>query len=381
MKIAVDARTLGDCPSGIGIYLYDFIKALLADSENTGSKLEILLLTDIEESEQLQKLKEAGLKIQVFGKKVFRSAGVYAYFLFIRRILLAEQPELFWEPNNLIPIKLKGFTGKIVVTVHDLFPITKPEYFRWVYRIYFKQGIRKSIRQADAFLFDSEETRQLAQKYFQQIKKKRSLVSHLIVPRPPIRAVVDDGFFLYIGNLELRKGTDLLLAAYRIYRNAGGKRPLYLGGKIRDPEVQVLLERSLEDFPEIRYLGYLNEAEKYDFLSRCHCFLFPSKAEGFGIPPLEAMGYEKPLILSDLSIFQEIFTGDSLALPVATFQLSDPPDMQAQKLGSLMLQDTYPVCQTGDCEKLWKRYEGQVLGKQLADFFRSLADETNKGSL
>ena len=155
MKIAIDARTLGDCPSGIGIYLYDFIKALLADSENTGSKLEILLLTDIEESEQLQKLKEAGLKIQVFGKKVFRSAGVYAYFSFIRRVLLTEQPELFWEPNNLIPIKLKGFAGKIVITVHDLFPITKPEYFRWVYRIYFKQGIRKSIRQADAFLFDS----------------------------------------------------------------------------------------------------------------------------------------------------------------------------------------------------------------------------------
>ena len=42
MKIAIDARTLGDCPSGIGIYLYDFIKALLADSEDTGSKLEIL---------------------------------------------------------------------------------------------------------------------------------------------------------------------------------------------------------------------------------------------------------------------------------------------------------------------------------------------------
>ena len=93
MKIAIDARTLGDCPSGIGIYLYDFIKALLADSENTGSKLEILLLTDIEESEQLQKLKEAGLKIRVFGKRVFRCAGVYSYFANVRRDLLAVQTE------------------------------------------------------------------------------------------------------------------------------------------------------------------------------------------------------------------------------------------------------------------------------------------------
>ena len=77
MKIAIDARTLGDCPSGIGIYLYDFIKALLADSENTGSKLAMRLLTDIEESEQ----KKPALRFKYLERESFE---VPVYILTLR---------------------------------------------------------------------------------------------------------------------------------------------------------------------------------------------------------------------------------------------------------------------------------------------------------
>lgn len=48
MKIVVDARVLGENPSGIGIYLYDFIRML---SEN--KKYELILLTDVKKSEHL----------------------------------------------------------------------------------------------------------------------------------------------------------------------------------------------------------------------------------------------------------------------------------------------------------------------------------------
>ena len=157
MKIAVDARTLGSCPSGIGIYLYDFIRALAVEKgADNLDDVSLVLLTDVAESEQIQHLKAMGMPVVCFGRKVFRSASVYRYFGFIKQFLQREQPDLFWEPNNLIPVRLKGYHGRLVITVHDLFPLTKPEFFQWFYRLYFRSGIRKSIAQADAILFNSE---------------------------------------------------------------------------------------------------------------------------------------------------------------------------------------------------------------------------------
>lgn len=364
MKIAVDARTLGSCPSGIGIYLYDFIRAL---RENSADDCSLILLTDVAESEQIQRLKAMGIPVKCFGKKVFRSASVYRYFDFVKQFLQNEQPDLFWEPNNLIPVNLKGYHGKLVITIHDLFPLTRPEFFRWFYRLYFQRGIRRSIIQADAILFNSEETRNLSADFFPQITKKETFVSYLIVQKPPEKAVSDDGYFLYIGNLERRKGTDLLLKSYQEYRRRGGMRPLYLGGNIRDKEIEDMLNSMSKDSEMVRYLGYLNEDNKYDILSRCHCFLFPSRAEGFGIPPLEALGYHKAVIVSDLSIFDEI-----LRVPLLKVCLKGRESEQISRLCGLMLEDVFPQYSQEECKAILNRYDSEILGHNLAQFFREI---------
>lgn len=367
MKIAVDARTMGSCPSGVGIYLYDFIRELISYSE-----FEFLLITDVSESEQMHFFELREIPVLCYGKKVFRSAGVYPYFEFLRKILVEQQPELFWEPNNLLPIVLRGYHGKTVLTIHDLFPITKPEYFHWLYRLYFKVGIRKSVKQADAFLFNSAETQNLAQLYLPETKKKRCFVSYLIVKSPPSKTISDDGFFLYIGNLERRKGTDLLLKAYQAYRAGGGKYPLFLGGKIREEDMDKLLKSTQRELPEIHYLGYLKENEKYELLAKCSCFLFPSRAEGFGIPPLEALGYQKKIITSDLSVFKEI-----LKMPVQTFHLNISEDEQIRELCCLMrLNENVAGPSAEICDDVLKHYRHDILGEKLARFFISVASNS-----
>lgn len=367
MKIAVDARTMGSCPSGVGIYLYDFIRELISYSE-----FEILLITDVSESEQMHFFELRKIPVLCYGKKVFRSAGVYLYFEFLRKILVEQQPELFWEPNNLLPIALHGYHGKTVLTIHDLFPITKPEYFHWLYRLYFKVGIRKSVKQADAFLFNSVETRNLAQLHLPETKKKRCFVSYLIVKSPPSKTISDDGFFLYIGNLERRKGTDLLLKAYQAYHADGGKYPLFIGGKIREEDMDKLLKSTQRELPEIRYLGYLKENEKYELLAKCSCFLFPSRAEGFGIPPLEALGYQKKIITSNLSVFKEI-----IKIPVQTFHLNVSEDEQIRELCCLMrLNEDVAGPSAEICDDALKHYRHDILGEKLARFFISVASNS-----
>ena len=142
MKIAVDARTLGSRPSGVGMYLNDFLKVLMKYRE-----FEFVLLSDVAESEYIRYFMEKGIPVITQGKAVYRSAGVYSYFSFIQKQLNEIQPDLFWEVNTIIPIRLKG-NFKTMITIHDMFPIEYVEYFGIVYSLYFKHNLAKTLRNA-----------------------------------------------------------------------------------------------------------------------------------------------------------------------------------------------------------------------------------------
>lgn len=367
MRVVVDARVMSCRPSGIGMYLYDFLRELAAREA-----FEITLATDVIASPQLASFKEAGKSVVCYGRRISRSPKVLAYFSFVRKLLLEKQPDIFWEPNAVFPLRLRGYRGHTIITVHDIFPITHPECYSWLYRLYFRFGLGRTLRQADGILFVSEESRKQTQRFFQIPKKV--FVSSLFVRRPPIREIRDDGYFLYIGNLEYRKGTDILLMAYRVYRELGGKKTLYIGGAIRDKQMETLLKQAQANCDGITYLNYVGEEEKYDLLSRCSCFLFPSRAEGFGIPPLEAAGYYKPIITSDLSIFKE-----TLQIPTRTFPLGGGAEKEAHQLAIQMRQLDEDAVITFPEKKGRQQYDAaldscraDILGEELFRFLSSL---------
>lgn len=367
IKIVVDARTMGSQPSGIGFYLYDFLKGLINIEE-----FQIKLITDIAESEQILNLQKH-IPVICFGKRIYRSACVYSYFQFIKSYLIEEQPNIFWEPNNLIPIKLNGFTGNIVLTVHDLFPITNPEYFSPLYRIYFQRGVKKSIGYADALLFDSADTRRFVFHYFPDAKNKKTFISYLIIDSKINAKIHDDGYFLYIGNVEKRKGSDLLIKAYNRYCSMGGTMPLYLGGRIREKELQTLIDEMAANNPLFHHLGYLSQAEKEEWIAGCTCFLFPSKAEGFGLPPLEAMKYGKRVITSNLPIFEEILCGVT-----ECFEINGSEEEQIECLSKLMASfpKTSESIRTSLYANVLKKYDPQILSESLKKFMLKVEEDS-----
>ena len=113
LKIAVDARTLGSRPSGVGMYLNDFLEQLI-----TYDEFEWILFTDVKESEYIKRFEARGIKVIEWGKPVYRSAGVYAYFAFIKKELKQVRPDIFWEVNSIIPI---NFAEKDIVEYANSF--------------------------------------------------------------------------------------------------------------------------------------------------------------------------------------------------------------------------------------------------------------------
>ncbi len=354
MKIVIDARTLGTKPSGIGIYAYNFLCGLL-------DKYDVTLVTDLATSSEMMSLKEKGVKIIEYGKEIYRSTGVFSYFRFVRQVLRDVQPELFWEPNILVPIALSGFHGKTVITIHDMFPVTMPQYFGKKYSAYFKFMLKRTLKHTDLILYNSFETKKETEMFFPTAKSVESHVLYIIVPRTAYQGEIQDGeYFLYVGNMEKRKGVDILVDAFEKYVEKGGKKKLVLAGKKREDDVDAKISELVSRYPEqVTYKGYVTDEEKNALYAGAAAVLFQSRAEGFGLCVIEAMQYQKKVLASDLSIFQEI-VGDA----VSYFPLSGG----AEALSSAMLQEL-PDPDLEKYKNVMEKYSPETLIPRLLEVF------------
>ena len=360
MKIAVDARTLGSRPSGVGMYLNDFLKVLMKYPE-----FEFVLLSDVAESEYIKYFMKNGIKVITNGKPVYRSAGVYSYFAFVQKELKKIQPDVFWEVNTVIPIHLKG-NFKTMITVHDMFPIEYVEYFGNVYSLYFKYSLKNTLKYTDMILYNSQQTKKTTEKVFPIAEKIANCNAYIIAnPLKQEWETHDKDYFLYVGNMEKRKGVDLLLKGYKRYRKLGGRKQLILAGKMQEEDINKLLKETLSNTHGITYLDYVTHDKKHELFAGCSCFVFPSKAEGFGMPLIEVMKFKKPIIVGNLDIYDEI-VGDT----VNRFDLNCDERQQIDNLANAML-DFNGEADTNAYEEVVARYSPDRLGKIVRDFILS----------
>lgn len=300
MKLLVDARSLGEKPSGIGIYLYKFVKYLSKKS------ISIILVTDVCKSEEILELKSNKIPIIELGFKCSKQWKIINYFKFIQTTIHQVKPNIFWEVNNLIPIKIINPYGKIFVTIHDIFPRTHKLYYSRIYSTYFHFALKNTLKIVDGILYNSKDTKENVESTYKEARCIKNFITYIIVNKPGQKIHDVKGYFFYIGNCETRKGTDILILAYQKYLEMGGQRQLYIAGSIREELIQKMIQKTEQNIESFKYLGYLTQKEKEKYLSECSCFIFPSIAEGFGIPILEAMNYERPVIASNLPIFEEL---------------------------------------------------------------------------
>ena len=125
-----------------------------------------------------------------------------------------------------------------------------------------------------------------------------------------------DDYILYLGGYEIHKNVTTLLHAWTYVARALGEfYPLLLAGKKPTvvsehfPDYDALIkELELEDY--VRWIGYVEEEHKPILYREAISFVFPSSAEGFGLPPLEAMACGTPVITTTAKSLPEV-VGDA----------------------------------------------------------------------
>jgi glycosyltransferase involved in cell wall biosynthesis len=235
-----------------------------------------------------------------------------------------DEVDLFHSTNYLCLSQKKG---KRVVTVFDLTFSLLPQYHPRTRLIVFKNSFAHSLKIADKIIAISQHTKQdlisLMQVPAEKIEVTPLAASEMFKPifaQGAVRTLSRYGityrdYFLYVGNIEPRKNLIRLLKAFEIFCSSHtGKTLLVLVG--RPGWLNQDLYRAWENSAwkqNIRWLGYVPEADLPALYSGAIAMAYPSLYEGFGLPPLEAMACGTPVLTSNSSSLPEV-TGDAAIL-------------------------------------------------------------------
>ncbi len=130
-------------------------------------------------------------------------------------------------------------------------------------------------------------------------------------------------YLLFVGNIEPRKNLEALVRAFCEAHHAGGSIPFLVIAGYKDWYFESLWEvvRTLRAEDAIIFPGVVDGADLPSLYSGAELFVFPSLAEGFGIPIIEAMACGTPVVASNTTSIPEIAADAAL--------LVDPMDTDA----------------------------------------------------
>ena len=279
-----------------------------------------------------------------FIQTVIPSEGRVKKFLlglnFWKKFLKNEKIDYF-EGFNLPSIQ--NPTGKTFHTIHDVRGIYK-EFSTWEHIISKPAHIR-SLRRVDSIITVSETMKAEILKlcpdadisviYNGLNHKNFANVQQDTVDKIKKELNLPSEFILSVGHFEHRKNYLNLIDAVNILKKLKFKIPLVIVGndngtkKIIDKKIS---QENLSDLVHIH--SNLTDAEVQVLYKTCNLFIFPSTYEGFGIPILESMAMNTPIILSDLKVFKEITQNKGIY-----FNPHDPNDIAKCIKETLMDED------------------------------------------
>ncbi len=317
MKIAFDGRVLERSMTGIGRYLINILEEIpFYDSEN-----EYFIFTN-----KAQNYLKNNFYQYVTLNKPFINSKIFTPVwlnLVLPSKLIEEKIDVLIGPNILVPTKEIKNLKKISI-VHDIMPLTNPEFFPFSYKNFLKMYLPSSVKASDLIITISNTSKHLICDFFDveesrvkvvyntvsdKFRKLNSKELKILEQKSSLK--LPDKFLLYVGVLEKRKNIKTILEIGKRIESVDKDLKIVLAGKqgfgFKEFEKELLkLDK------KVIWLNQVKDEELILLYNKAFIFLFPSFVEGFGLPPIEAMACGTPVIASNCDALKEILDGSAL---------------------------------------------------------------------
>jgi glycosyltransferase involved in cell wall biosynthesis len=201
--------------------------------------------------------------------------------------------------------------GRSAVFVHDVMFQTNPEWFTRAERAYFAL-IPMMLPRADVVLTSSATEARRIERRNPRVREVHPVglaVGTALATADPVRpdgVAPGERFVLSVGRLNVRKNLAFTFEAALRSGTLTPQRPLLVVGQPQgrgvelEPAVREATERG-----EIRFLGRIGDGELAWLYRHADLFVYLSLDEGFGLPPIEALTFGCPVLVSDIAVFRE----------------------------------------------------------------------------
>ncbi len=229
------------------------------------------------------------------------------------RLYQKREVDVFFSPAHYIP---RFCPVPAVVTVHDLSYLYYPDDFLKSDLYKLTNWTKYAVNHARKIIAVSKTTKKDIIKSYDLPENKieviyngyeKPAVKHSRFADEKIIGAVDKPFVLYVGTLQPRKNINILISAFAKFKQLYPQFSLIIAGKkgwLFDQIYDKVSNLGLND--DVFLTDYVTDNQLLLLYKKAFCFVMPSFYEGFGIPILEAMSHDCPVISSFASSLPEV---------------------------------------------------------------------------
>lgn len=311
MIIGIDAsRANRDVKTGTEWYSYNLILELAKiDSENR-----YFLYTP-------EKLKEKLINLpDNFEEKVLSWPPKYLWTMFRMSYEMKKRPpDLLFVPAHIIPLISPQ---KTITTIHDVGFVRFPELYSQLEVKYHSFGLKQAIKKAATIItiseFSKKEMVELCHIDSKRIKviyqgfdrnKYKVIDDKDVLEKVRSKYKLPEKYLLFVGRINFKKNIPNLIKAFKKISEHSDLKDykLVLVGEPETGYENIVREIEGEDLGnKVMRLGWVSLQDLVCIMNMAQVFVFPSKYEGFGIPPLEAMSCNVPVVAARSGSIPEV---------------------------------------------------------------------------
>jgi len=320
LRILVDGRVMQDRYHGIGRYTYELLRELSLRE----AQLVVLY------APELGRLDVAGLMAGRTVRAIPSQAPVASARSqwVLARAVLCVRPDVVFVPYHLSTPVLAGGVP-VVSVIHDcVFERAAAARGPSAFSLAYRAATRLAIRSAAALATPSHAARRDIRRFYGAEVPAEAVLPHGVGAqffslrgRPrPAGLRLPDRYILHVGAQRPHKNQRVLVEAMPALRARHPGLGLVLVGQPdpRFPDEVGTLATDL-GVPDLVYrYASLGDQALLDLYANAAAFAYPSLAEGFGLPVLEAMAAGLPVVASDAEAVREVAAGGSLIVPART---------------------------------------------------------------